>query len=257
MSATGGRLARKTAIITGSAQGIGRATAELFAAAGARLVLNDLDEEALASLTRRLRADGGQVVAAPGDVSREDDVRSLVEAALADGGQLDILIANAGIIPLVTIDAATLADWDQVMAVDARGMFLCCKHAIEAMSASGGGAIVCVSSISGLAGQRGQATYGPAKFVATGLTKHLAIEWADKGIRVNAVAPGTIRTERVKRLAEEAGGPEYLETVVSMHPMQRLGKPGEVASAILFLASDEASFVTGAVLPVDGGYLAQ
>lgn len=257
MSATNGRLDRKTAIITGAAQGIGRATAELFAAAGARLVLNDLDEEALASLTRRLRADGSQVVGAPGDVSREDHVRALVAAALAGGGQLDILVANAGIIPLVTIDAATLADWDEVMAVDARGMFLCCKHAIEAMSASGGGAIVCVSSISGLAGQRGQATYGPAKFVATGLTKHLAVEWAQQGIRVNAVAPGTIRTERVKRLADEAGGPEYLETVVSMHPMHRLGEPREVASAILFLASDEASFVTGAVLPVDGGYLAQ
>ena len=120
-----------------------------------------------------------------------------------------------------------------------------------------GGCIVCLSSISGLAGQKSQSTYGPAKFVASGLTKHLAIEWAAQGIRVNAVAPGTIRTERVRLLPEEPGGAEYLEAIERMHPMGRIGKPQEVANAILFLASDEASFITGAILPVDGGYLAQ
>jgi NAD(P)-dependent dehydrogenase (short-subunit alcohol dehydrogenase family) len=126
------------------------------------------------------------------------------------------------------------------------------------MSAAGhGGSIVCLSSISGMAGQKGQATYGPAKFVATGLTKHLAVELAEQGIRVNAVAPGTINTERVQRLLDEPGGPEYLEAIVAQHPMRRLGEPVEVAAAILFLASDDASFVTGAVLPVDGGFLAQ
>jgi NAD(P)-dependent dehydrogenase (short-subunit alcohol dehydrogenase family) len=106
-------------------------------------------------------------------------------------------------------------------------------------------------------GQKRQSTYGPAKFVATGITKHLAIEWADRGIRVNAVAPGTINTERVQRLPEEPGGPEYLEAIKKAHPMGRIGDPAEVANAILFLASDEASFITGAILPVDGGYLAQ
>jgi len=125
------------------------------------------------------------------------------------------------------------------------------------MLETGGGAIVCLSSISGLAGQKRQATYGPAKFVATGLARHLAIEWADRGIRVNAVAPGTINTERVKRLPQEPGGAEYLEVIRKGHPMGRLGQPEEVANAILFLASDEASFITGVVLPVDGGYLAQ
>jgi NAD(P)-dependent dehydrogenase (short-subunit alcohol dehydrogenase family) len=125
------------------------------------------------------------------------------------------------------------------------------------MLETGGGAIVCLSSISGLAGQRGQATYGPAKFVATGLVMHLAVELAGSGIRVNGVAPGTIRTERVRRLPEEPGGAEYLAAIERQHPMGRIGEPAEVASAILFLASDEASFVTGAVLPVDGGYLAQ
>jgi NAD(P)-dependent dehydrogenase (short-subunit alcohol dehydrogenase family) len=123
-----------------------------------------------------------------------------------------------------------------------------------------GGSIVGLSSISGMAGQARQSTYGPAKFVATGLTKHLAVEWARRAIRVNAVAPGTTNTERVQRLPDEPGGPEYLESIKAAHPMGRLGEPSEVevAEAILFLASDKASFITGAILlPVDGGFLAQ
>jgi NAD(P)-dependent dehydrogenase (short-subunit alcohol dehydrogenase family) len=170
---------------------------------------------------------------------------------------VDILVANAGILPLNKITEASGDDWDQVMAIDGRGMFLTCKYAIEHMITAGGGSIVCLSSISGLAGQSGQSTYGPAKFVASGLTKHLAVEWAAKGIRVNAVAPGTIRTDRVQRLSQEPGGATYLTEIERRHPLGRLGEPEEVASAIVFLASDEASFITGAVLPVDGGYLAQ
>jgi NAD(P)-dependent dehydrogenase (short-subunit alcohol dehydrogenase family) len=168
-----------------------------------------------------------------------------------------VAVANAGIIPLGDVLESTAEDWDQVMSIDGRGMFLTCKYAIEAMLRTGGGSIVCLSSISGMEGQKRQSTYGPAKFVATGITKHLAIEWADRGIRVNAVAPGTINTERVQRLPEEPGGPEYLEAIKKAHPMGRIGDPAEVANAILFLASDEASFITGAILPVDGGYLAQ
>ncbi len=147
---------------------------------------------------------------------------------------------------------ATPEDWDRVMAVDGRGMFLTCKYAVEAMLQSGGGSIVCLSSISGIAGQKEQATYGPAKFVATGITKHLAVEWAGRGIRVNAVAPGTIQTEAVAAVPES-----YKAPMKAAHPIGRFGEPAEVANAILFLASDEASFVTGAILPVDGGYLAQ
>ncbi len=203
-----GRLRHKSAMITGAAMGIGRATAELFGREGARLVLADVKAEPLLELAERLRG-------------------------------------------------ATTEAWDEIMSVDGRGMFLTCKYAIEAMVPTGGGAIVCLSSISGVAGQKRQAAYGPAKFVATGLTKHLAVEWADRGIRVNAVAPGTIQTEAVTSLREEPGGAQYLADVERMHPMGRLGEPAEVASAIAFLASDEASFVTGAVLPVDGGFLAQ
>jgi NAD(P)-dependent dehydrogenase (short-subunit alcohol dehydrogenase family) len=197
------------------------------------------------------------VAAVVGDVSRPEDAKRMMAAAVDHYGRLDVLVANAGVIPLQTILEAAPEDWDDVMAVDGRGMFLSCKYAIEEMLKTGGGSIVCLSSISGVAGQKSQSTYGPAKFVASGLTKHLAVEWADRGIRVNAVAPGTIKTERVRRLPEEPGGREYIEEIERMHPMGRLGEPEEVAQAIAFLASDQASFVTGAILPVDGGYLAR
>ena len=244
-------------MITGAAFGIGRATAVLFAREGARLTVTDIQGEPLLALADELRDAGAEVETVIGDVSVEDDARRMIAAATERFGRLDVLIANAGVIPLGDVTEMTTADWDNVMAVDGRGMFLPCKFAIDAMLTTGGGAIVCLSSISGLAGQKRQAAYGPAKFVATGLTKHLAVEWADQGIRVNAVAPGTIRTDAVKRIPEQPGGAEYLAAIESMHPMGRLGEPAEVASAIVFLASDDASFITGAVLPVDGGYLAQ
>ncbi|CAN5460440.1 SDR family oxidoreductase [soil metagenome] len=244
-------------MITGAAFGIGRATAELFAREGARLVVTDIQGEPLLVLAEELRHAGAEVETVIGDVSVEEDARRMIAVAADRFGRLDVLVANAGIIPLGDVREVTVAGWDEVMAIDGRGMFLTCKFAIEAMLPTGGGAIVCLSSISGLAGQKRQAAYGPAKFIATGLTKHLAVEWADQGIRVNAVAPGTISTERVKQISDEPGGADYLAAVERMHPMGRLGEPAEVASAIAFLASDEASFITGVVLPVDGGYLAQ
>jgi NAD(P)-dependent dehydrogenase (short-subunit alcohol dehydrogenase family) len=178
----------------------------------------------------------------------------MIGAAVESFGRVDVLVANAGVIPLNNIVDATPEDWDHAMAVDGRGMFLTCKFAIEAMlePENPGGSIVCLSSISGLAGQAEQSTYGQAKFVASGITKHLAVEWAARGIRVNAVAPGTITTEAVAGLPEE-----YKTPMKQAHPIGRLGDPSEVANAILFLAPDEASFVAGAILPVDGGYLAQ
>ncbi len=251
------RLQNKACVVTGAAFGIGRATAVRFAQESARLVVTDIQAEPLQALAAELRGSGAEIEAVVGDVSKSDDARRMIQAAVDRYGRLDVLVADAGIIPLGDILESTVEDWDQVMAVDGRGMWLTCKYAIEAMLATGGGAIVCLSSISGVEGQKRQSTYGPAKFVASGITKHLAIEWADRGVRINAVAPGTIRTERVMRLPEEPGGVEYLQAIEKMHPMARIGEPSEVAAAILFLASDDASFITGAILPVDGGYLAQ
>jgi NAD(P)-dependent dehydrogenase (short-subunit alcohol dehydrogenase family) len=244
------RLRGKVAVITGAARGIGRATLEVFLAEGARVVATDLDATTLAEVA-------GDAVTVVGDVSIEDDARAMIEAAVSTYGRIDVLVANAGVIPLSTIDQTSAADWDHVMAVDGRGMFLTCKYAIEHMARQGSGSIVLLSSISGQRGQVGQAAYGPAKYVATGLTHHLAVEWAARGIRVNAVAPGTIRTDAVVSLLETPEGQAYVEEIEGRHPIGRLGEPREVAEAIAFLASDAASFITGAVLPVDGGYLAQ
>jgi NAD(P)-dependent dehydrogenase (short-subunit alcohol dehydrogenase family) len=254
-----GRLRGKRAVVTGAAAGIGRATAELFAREGARLVITDINASGLHQLQDELSGSDAEIEAVVGDVSQVTDARAMIQAAVDRFGGLDVLVANAGIIPLNDIVEATPEDWDGVMAIDGRGMFLTCKYAIEAMLRNdpAGGSIVCLSSISGVAGQKRQSTYGPAKFVASGITKHLAVEWADRGIRVNAVAPGTIKTERVRQLPEEPGGQEYLDAIARQHPMARLGESSEVAAAILFLASDDASFITGAILPVDGGYLAQ
>jgi NAD(P)-dependent dehydrogenase (short-subunit alcohol dehydrogenase family) len=249
-----GRLRGKAAVVTGAAKGIGKATAELFSREGARLVITDVDEAGLSRLRERLAGSGAEVEAVVGDVSVVEDARRMISTAVESFGRIDVLVANAGIIPLNTIVEATPEDWDRVMAVDGRGMFLTCKFAVEAMleQEEPGGSIVCLSSISGLAGQAQQSTYGPAKFVASGITKHLAVEWAASGIRVNAVAPGTIATEAVVELPEK-----YIAPMREAHPVGRLGEPAEVANAILFLASDEASFVTGAILSVDGGYVAR
>ena len=247
-----GRLLGKSAIITGAANGIGRATALRFAAEGARVTLNDLDQAALDDLVETIAIAGGAALGVAGDVSSAADVRSLVAEAVAAYGRVDILVANAGVIPEADLPSGTAELWDRTMAIDARGMFLSCKFAAAEMLKVGGGAIVCLSSVSGFVGQKGQVIYGPAKFAASGLTKHLAVELAAQGIRVNAVAPGTINTAAVARM-----DPEGIAAGAARHPMGRIGEPAEVASAILFLASDEASFITGAILPVDGGFLAQ
>lgn len=250
--ASTGRLAGKTAVVTGAANGIGRATAERFAAEGAPVVLCDRDAASLDGVVKSLTGKGLKAHGVTGDVSSEADVRRIMDTAVDTYGGIDILVANAGVIPEADLASATAELWDRTMATNGRGIFLCCKYAAEAMVPRGKGAIVCLSSISAFAGQPGQAVYGPSKFIASGLTKHLAIDLAAKGIRVNAVAPGTIATPAVARM-DKAG----IDKVVKLHPLGRMGRPEEVAAAILFLASDEASFITGAVLPVDGGYLSQ
>src|SRR4028118_23121 len=206
----------------GPAQGVRRATAELFAREGAKLVVNDVDEAGLKDLEGQLSGEGAEVVSVVGDVSDVDDAKRVIGAAVEAFGRMDVLVANAGVIPLNNIVDATPEDWDYVMAVGGRGMFLTCKFAIEAMleQEDPGGSIVGLSSISGLAGQAEQSTYGPAKFVASGITKHLAVEWAARGIRVNAVAPGTITTEAVAGLPEE-----YKAPMKEAHPTGGRGGP--------------------------------
>jgi len=220
-------------------------------------VITDIDGTGLADAAEDLRSTGADVVKVAGSVAEPVDAKAMISASITAFGAIDILVANAGVIPLGTILDTTAEDWDRVMDVDARGMFLTCKYAITEMARQRRGSIVSLSSISGMAGQRGQAAYGPAKFVATGLTRHLAVGWAEQGIRVNSVAPGTIETEAVRQFALTPLGRPCLDSIREQHPMKRLGAPAEVAKAILFLASDEASFITGAVLSVDGGYLAQ
>ncbi|GAA2114889.1 SDR family NAD(P)-dependent oxidoreductase [Nocardioides bigeumensis] len=252
-----GMLDGTVAVVTGAARGIGRATLEVFLEEGAHVVATDLDGDGLAATVAATGHDADRLVTVVGDVSVEADADAMIAKAVDTWGRLDCLVANAGVIPLSTIDETSVEDWDHVMAVDGRGMFLTCRAAIRVMAEQGSGSIVCLSSISGMAGQASQAAYGPAKFVATGLTKHLAIEWAARGIRVNAVAPGTIQTDAVNALLESESGRAYVEQMEGQHPMGRLGQPREVAQAIAFLASDRSSFVTGEVLAVDGGYLAQ
>ncbi len=247
-----GRMKGKAVLITGASSGIGRATALVFAAEGARLVINDINAADLETLRATIAAAGVEVKAFVGDVSKAEDSEAMVAATVAAYGRIDVAVANAGIIPEKDLLTATAADFDHVMAIDGRGMFLTCKYAAAQMLKAGGGAIVCLSSISGEAGQASQAVYGPAKFVASGITKHLGVELASRGVRVNAVAPGTIATAALMKMSKE-----YVDGVTARHPIGRVGQPVEVAKAILFLASDEASFITGAVLPVDGGYLAQ
>jgi NAD(P)-dependent dehydrogenase (short-subunit alcohol dehydrogenase family) len=254
------RLSGKVALITGAASGIGLATAERFLAEGASVVLADVQAELLASETKRLGEGGRRAVAVVMDVTASADNRRAVEAAVEHFGRLDILFANAGIGYTGAILDSTDEDWDQVMAVNARGVFLSARESIRRMLSQEhpGGSVIIDGSISGLAGIPGQAPYAPSKGAVVQLTRQLAVEYSSKGVRVNCVCPATVDTGVLRRAMAMSGDPEgFLAMLIAGHPIGRIGLAGEIASAVAFLASDEASFITGAILPVDGGYTAR
>jgi NAD(P)-dependent dehydrogenase (short-subunit alcohol dehydrogenase family) len=253
-----GRLAGKVAIITGASGGIGEATALRFAEEGARVMLCATTVTKVEALAGQLRKAGADVVAQQVDVTDESQVRQLVQATADRWGRLDILVNNAGIAGGADVVGTTIADWTRIIDVNLKGPFLCCKYAVAAMLEGGGGAVVNVTSMSATCGIPGQAAYGSSKGGVLQLTRQMAIEYAQRNIRVNAVAPGTIDTPMLHNVLTAQADPDALMGfLIKNHPVGRIGQPVEVANAIVFLASDEASFITGANLAVDGGYTAQ
>ncbi len=254
------RLQDKVSLITGAASGIGLATAEFFCRQGAAVVLLDNQADLAEQAAAGLRGAGHRSFAVAADVTRSDQVREAVARSVQEFGRLDILFANAGIGYTGELVATTDDDWDQVMAVNAKGVFLCCRESVRQMLAQqpAGGSIVINGSISGLVGIPGQAPYGPSKGAVVEMTRQLAVEYARRGIRVNCVCPGTVDTPVLRRAMVMApDGRAFLDMLVAGHPIGRIGRGEEIAAAVAFLASDEASFITGAILPVDGGYTAR
>lgn len=245
-------LAGKVAIITGASRGIGATAARVFAEAGATIVLAARDEQALAHLAAKIRDTGGRALAVATDVGEPEAVERLVQRTLDAYGRLDVAFNNAadGHMPTPLADLA-VEDFDRAVRGALRGVFLSMKYEILAMLASGGGAIVNMSSTAGVQGVRGMSGYSAAKHGVIGLTESAALDYATAGIRVNAIAPGPILTERLHAIGEEQRA-----RVTGSVPMARLGLPTEVAATAAWLCSDQASFITGATLPIDGGRLA-
>lgn len=253
------RLTDKVAIVTGSGKGMGRAMATLFAAQGAAVAVTDVSEKDGVETVRLIEEQGGRAAFWRLDVSDEAEVSSVFDQVSAEFGKLDILVNNAGISGVdKPTHEVTEAEWDAVFAVDVKGVFFCTKHAIGHLRANGGGGIVNISSIYGLVGSHEMAPYHAAKGAVTIMTKKDAVTYGRDGIRVNSVHPGTILTPFVRELAErsEGGLRGYLDIMEPKHPIGHVGEPEDVANAVLFLASDEARFVHGAALVVDGGYTA-
>ena len=250
------RIKNKVALITGAGAGIGEAIAVRFAEEGARLVLNDISEKGARQTVDLVRKMGAEAVAAVGDVSSESDAARLTETALEHFGQLDILVNNAADFTQKSVENASVADWEKVLRVNVIGTALVAKYAARAMLASGG-SIVNIASMSGIVAQRDFATYNSSKGAVLNLTRCLALDLAAHKIRVNSVCPGCVVTSASYREIERLGltFEEWRDRVAPGHMLNRLGEPREVANAVLFLASDEASFITAAELLVDGGYI--
>lgn len=245
------KLKNKVAIITGSARGIGKATALRFAQEGAMVVVNDVDLEEAKEVVSQINSQQEKAVAVKADVSDEKEVEKMVEVVYSKFGRIDILVNNAGIIKRGSIEDHSYEDWDKVIAVNLRGTYNCAKAVVPIMKNQRYGKIINVSSVAGKVGDIASApSYGSSKGAINALTKSLARELAEYGICVNAVAPHAIETEMSSEWPEKKR-----REIVAQIPLKRLGRPEEVAAAILFLASDEASFITGEILDVNGGYL--
>ncbi len=243
-----GRLEGKVAIITGAARGIGKATAQLFAREGARVVVTDIDTQTGEKTAATIRDAGGDAIFVPADVTDLASVQEMVQRAVDTYGRIDILVNNAGVLRDKTLAKMSPEDFDFVINVNLKGVFNCTKAVIPIMIEQGSGVILNASSVVALYGNFGQTNYVASKAGVIGMTKVWARELGPKGIRVNAVAPGFIRTEMTANLPEKV-----VEAVIQRTPLRTWGEPEDIAYAYLYLASDEARFVNGAVLSVDGG----
>ncbi len=255
------RLQNKVALVSGGGSGIGRETSLLFASEGASVVVADLDPDRAAKTTALIAADGGQATEAVGDVSNTDDARRMVAVAIDAYGELSVLVNSAGVTVRQVSDRDDSPDkvWDRVLEVNLKGTYLLSWHAVPEMRRSGSGSIINIGSIASLTGppaerKQGFDPYPASKGGVLQLTRSLAVELARDNIRVNCICPGHVYTDLTEGLTSD---PEMLQSLISRYPIRRLGQPREIAAAALFLASDEASFVTGVPLPVDGGYTAQ
>jgi len=251
------RFKGKVVVVTGGCRGIGKATAEAFVQEGARVAVVDVDsrlgEETVKKLCR-----WGEAIFVKADVSSPVEVRAMVDRVVREWGRIDILVNNAAIYHQGDVLETSEEQWARVMSIDLTGVFLCTKYVVPVMIQSGGGVIVNVSSEAGLVGIKGQVAYNTAKAGVIGFTRSCAVDLANKGIRVNVVCPGTTDTPLVREALSRSPNPEEARRrLEECRPLGRLGRPEEIAQAILFLASPDVGYATGAILSVDGGYTAQ
>ncbi len=252
------RLAKKVAIITGAATGIGRAAALLFAREGARVVVADVDDEGGRETVALIEEAGGEALYVRVDVTRPADVERMVRTAVETYGRLDVLFNNAAVNLAATVTETSEEAWDRIMAVNVKGVFLGCKYAIPAMAAGGGGVIVNTASAAAIVGLKGLAAYTASKGAVLQLTRNVALDYADQKIRANALCPGVTATAMTLSVIEKSPNPEAMrQRMDAGRPLGRMADPEEIARAALFLASEESSFMTGVPLIVDGGFTAE